>query len=557
MKSRHLIIKKILIHSLLIIIFISCSEDSPTGIDPAENADNIRDYIFKLNYNSDEMLNYQQTNGLPSERDVLSDSTETIENGNFTTVCKNTKYNLRKNFDQVAILRPSTGVIWPGALVKGNQSLMDGVPEEIGIERAPVTISVNLPGIGEHGVRTIQNPKISSVDAAIDSALQWWNNNAYEEGYVNEANSSYSVTSSYSSKQLALDVDLNVEWASGSVSSQFNYTSDEEKKVTMMVYKQAFYDVRFDTPTTPESVFGDQVSLSDVEAVINSAVAPAYIKTVTYGRIIMFRMETINSYKSVDVEGALNYAGGADIDANLKSTYDEILETSSINLVIIGGNAEVATEAISSPGEDANTILEKVQGVIKGKNAVYSKDNPGSPIGYTVFYLKDNSLAKLGFTTEYTAKECITSKLTNTINVYLDEFVVSEDCDGFGDGEFWFEVDILNENNQKLVSTYKKGWIEKGNGDKHEINRTMTFTVPRKLGARFTLRLKSWERDYDFWGNPEYDSRMNGRTNSKSFWFNADGSWSGVYDYSYAYNYSLAVGENNCLVQLKYTVSYE
>ena len=543
---------------LMSFLIASCTEDGPNEPSAEQNADNIRDYIAKLNYNSEEMLNYQQTNGSSSERDVLSDSSETINNGNFITICKNTEYNLKKNFEEVTILRPTNGVIWPGALVKGNQSLMDGVPEEINIERSPVTISVNLPGIGEHGVRTINNPTISSVDLAIDSSLQWWNNNAYEEGYVNAANSSYSVTSSYSSKQLALDVDLNAEWASGSVSSQFNYTTDEDKKVVMMVYKQSFYDVRFDKPVSPESVFSDQVSLSDVEALINDAVAPAYIKSVSYGRIIMFRMETINSYKSVDVEGALNYAGGADIDLNLKATYDEILETSSINLVIIGGNAEVATEAISSPGEDAGTILQKVQGVIKGKNAVYSKDNPGVPIGYTVFYLKDNSLAKLGFTTEYTAKECIASKVSNTIKVYLDEFEIIEDCGINGNGEFKYEVDILNENNNELVSTYESVWMVKGDGEKNEINKTKTFTKKREGGAKFTIRIKCWEKDYDFWGNEEYDSRMNGRTNSKTFSYNNDGGWSGIHDYDTAtYYYSLYVGENNCKVKLRFSVEVD
>ena len=34
--------------------------------------------------------------------------------------------------------------------------------------------------------------------------------------------------------------------------------------------------------------------------------------------------------------------------------------------------------------------------------AVYTKDNPGSPVSYTVRFLKDNKLAIMGFTTEYT-----------------------------------------------------------------------------------------------------------------------------------------------------------
>ncbi|MBK7981034.1 MAG: thiol-activated cytolysin family protein [Ignavibacteriae bacterium] len=239
-----------LITLLIITLFLtsSCAEDGPTNVDPEKNAADIQDYISKLAYNPEEMLNYQDTGGEESKKDIVTDSSETTSDGNYTTVCKNTTYNLKKNFDQVAILRPTNGIVWAGALVKGNQSLMDGVPEPIGIERAPITISINLPGIGANGIRTISNPAASNVQAAIDSSLGWWNNNAYIDGYVNAANSSFHLSTSYSSKQLALDVDLNAEWSSGNVSSQFNYYSDESKKVVMAVFKQAFYDVIFDTP---------------------------------------------------------------------------------------------------------------------------------------------------------------------------------------------------------------------------------------------------------------------------------------------------------------------
>ncbi|MCB9249747.1 MAG: thiol-activated cytolysin family protein [Ignavibacteriales bacterium] len=186
------------------------------------------------------MLNVQSTGGEESTREVLEDTSSTITSGNITTICRQTTYNLKKNFDQIAILRPTTGIVWAGALVKGNQSLMDGIHRPIGIERAPITFSVNLPGMGANGTRTVKNPAASSVQAAIDSSLEWWNNNAYVDGYVNAANSSFHLGTSYSSKQLSLDVDLNAEWASGSVSTQFNYFSSETKKVVMAVFKTSF-----------------------------------------------------------------------------------------------------------------------------------------------------------------------------------------------------------------------------------------------------------------------------------------------------------------------------
>ncbi|MCB0748312.1 MAG: thiol-activated cytolysin family protein [Ignavibacteriae bacterium] len=555
MKTVKNLIKVTLIVNLILLL-ISCNEDSPVKVDTEKNAADIQEYISKLSYNPDQMLNVQATGGEESKREVLEDTSSTITAGNTTTICRQTTYNLKKNFDQIAILRPTTGIVWAGALVKGNQSLMDGIPEPIGIERAPITFSVNLPGMGANGTRTVNNPAASSVQAAIDSSLEWWNNNAYVDGYVNAANSSFHLGTSYSSKQLSLDVDLNAEWASGSVSTQFNYFSSETKKVVMAVFKQAFYDVIFDTPTSPEKVFSEEASLDKVKNIINDSAAPAYIKSVTYGRIIMFRMESTSSYKSADIEAAFRYAAGYSVDGNLKTTYEEILTESSIDLVTIGGNAAVATEPISSSKTNsANTILDKVRGIISGQNAVYSKDNPGVPIAYSVFYLKDNSLAKLGYTTEYTANECVTTQNSNTIKVYLDEFVVNNDCDGWplGDGDFWFRVRILNENNNQLVTQYDSGsWIKYGDGDTKKINTTKTFTLPRNVGKKFTVQLICWEQDYDILGKGFYDSRMNGKTASGTHSFTSSGSWSGTSGRRY-----VSTGDKNCNVGLYYTVTIQ
>ncbi len=542
----------------MLLSFITSCSDEPTGIDTEKNASNIQEYLSKLDYNQDEMLNYQNTGGQESSKDIVQDTSETTVDGNFTTICKTTTYNLKKNFDRVAILRPTTGIVWPGALVKGNESLLDGVPEPIGIERAPITFSINLPGMGSNGIKTVANPAASSVQAAIDSSLEWWNSNAYEEGYVNAANSSFHLSSSFSSKQLALDVDLNAEWASGSVSTQLNHFSSDKKKVVMAVYKQAFYDVIFDTPTSPEKVFGNEASFEKVKSVINNATAPAYIKSVTYGRIIMFRMEATSSYSSTEVEAAFKYSAGFSVDGNLKARYEKILRESTIDLVTIGGNASVATEPISNANTgSASSIIDKIKGVIAGKNAVYSRDNPGVPIAYSVFYLQDNSLAKLGYTTEYTAKECVTTQNSNTISVYFGNFTAIKDCDGIeGAGEFGFRVQILNENNGRIVSDFPSNGKYRGTGltDKasYFINKTKTFTLPKELGKKFTIKLICYETDKPLIGSAYKDSRMNYANIAGTHSYRTSGSWSGTSPSSRKITINPGT---NCSVSLSYSIT--
>ncbi len=140
MKKINNLLKIIILTCMSIFFGISCTEDSPNEIDTEKNAADIQEYISKLNYNPEQMLNIQETGGEESAREVLQDTSSENTVGNFTTICRQTTYNLKKNFDQVAILRPTTGIVWAGALVKGNESLMDGIPEPIGIERAPITL---------------------------------------------------------------------------------------------------------------------------------------------------------------------------------------------------------------------------------------------------------------------------------------------------------------------------------------------------------------------------------------------------------------------------------
>ncbi|MEP2937615.1 MAG: thiol-activated cytolysin family protein [Gilvibacter sp.] len=396
----------ILLAASFIFILASCSkEDDGGGTSPDANL--INEYLFGLSYNPDELLNVQDTGGLSSERTLTFEDTdvELPESGTVQS-CEIQDYTLESNFDDVAILRPTNGIIYPGALVVGNQGMLDGAPDPFAIGRAPTLLRVDLPGIGENGNITVNDPSQNTeVQSALDTSLEWWNDNAYQEGYVNAANSTYQAATSYSSTQLSIDIGLNAEWATGSVAAQFDYTTNTERRVATIAYKQVFYTVTMNTPASPGSVFGPNVSLEQVQAIMNADNPPAYVASVSYGRILMVRMETTNMDSSLNLEAVLEYGSGFNnATGELAASYDEVLQNSSINIVTIGGNAEVAASAV-----DAASIESGPGGlnyIITGENAIYSRTNPGVPIGYTIRYLKDNSLAKMGYTTDYTIEQC-------------------------------------------------------------------------------------------------------------------------------------------------------
>ncbi|MDC7996613.1 thiol-activated cytolysin family protein [Gilvibacter sediminis] len=395
----------LLLGGFFILFACSTEDDGLEGVTP--DANSINEYLLQLSYNQDELLEVQETGGLASSREVSFEDEDPGEPVQGTiTGCTTTGYNLYSNFDQIAILRPSIGVIYPGALVVGNGSMLDGEPTPFAVDRAPANMRVDLPGIGENGNFRVESPgSFSAVDAELDVALEWWNDNAYQDGYVNEANSTYQSATSYSSTQLSFDIGLNAEWASGSIAAQFDYESNTERRVASIAFKQVFYTVTMDTPISPAAVFGTDVSLEQVQAIMNSDTPPAYVASVAYGRIIMVRMETTNMDTSINLNAVLEYGSGFNnATGTLAASYDEVLQNSSMSIITIGGNAEVATSAVDAANiEDGPGSLNYI---ITGENAVYSRTNPGAPIAYTIRYLKDNTLAKMGYTTDYVIEEC-------------------------------------------------------------------------------------------------------------------------------------------------------
>ena len=534
---------------LIVFLYSGCTKDPVSPETTTNDGASINAYIQKLSYNPESLLDFQNTGGQSSSSEVVSadTSTSTSSSGDQQVTCISTTYNLKENFENVAILRPMSGVIWPGALVKGNQSMMDGLPDPITLPRAPVTFKIDLPGIGENGVQTVANPTSSNIQAAIDKSLEWWNANAYQEGYVNSASSSYKVKTAYSSKQIALDVGLNAEWATGDVSAQFNYQSNEEKTVVMAVYKQAFYTITMDSPVSPDAVFNKDVTLDQVKNVMNDAAPPAYVQSVTYGRIIMFRMETSYKASSYNIESAFKYAAGVSVDGSLEAEYKNILNNSSMEVIVLGGNASVSSSAVSA--KNADDLIP----IIEGDNAVYSRNNPGVPISYTIRYLKDNSLAKLGYFTEYTATECSTVKTVDNINVVLGRFNVKRDCDGIeGAGEFSFEVQVLNSKGTKLA-TYSMSSITKSDGEYVNISKTLSVKMKREPGNKFTVKFICTEWDKNIFGKVYADSRMDYKAVAFTHNYNSSGSWN---DISGTRKLDTNPG-SDCSTELTYTIAID
>ncbi|MEM9929576.1 MAG: thiol-activated cytolysin family protein [Bacteroidota bacterium] len=355
----------------------------------------INNYLRSLSYDPRRLLSVSEEGGsqaLPAERSTTSNS---------VIICRNEPKKLDKKMDKISILKPTSGVIYPGALVQANRNLAEGLPTPITLPRAPLTLRVDLPGLTNNGTVTIQNPQNSNVQSAINNVLEEWNRNPASQGYVNPSNTISRIEKAYTSEQVSLALGFRADWASNSVSAATKMNTSSEKSVTVAFFQQVFYTVTMDAPQRPADVFGASVSLADVRGVVNNSNPAAYVRSIDYGRTIMVRMETNLQKTDVELEAAMKYAtaGGTKFTGDLKAKYENITKNSVFTVYSIGGNAEVASEVI------AGTDLTKLKSVIE-KDAVYRRNNPGVPIAYTTAFLKDNSVAKISSTSEYTETNC-------------------------------------------------------------------------------------------------------------------------------------------------------
>ncbi|MDJ1466390.1 thiol-activated cytolysin family protein [Xanthocytophaga flava] len=390
---------------LVIVYFVSSCKKEET--DPFTQ--NVSSLINSLDYDPAKLLNVQNIGNEPDKRvETGSENGSSSQSGGYITTCGKTIYTLQTNKEAITILRPLHGNIWPGALVKGNASLLDGDPDTIKIARNPVNIKIDLPGIGDNGSVTVENPSDTAIQNAVTNALNWWNANAYQEGYVNPNYTSYKTAPSYSAQQVAMDLNMNTTWANSTIASQFNYPSSSAKKVAMMVVKQGFYTASMPEPNSPAVVFGQDSDIatidetvSKIKAVVSNEAPPAYIQTVTYGRIILFRMETSLSVTPEDVEVALQYATGVtSVSGDTETKVKNILANATIILTSVGKNAAINSRSVSARS------YGELAGYINDKNSLYTIQNPGVPIQYTVRFLKDNQVARMGYTTQYTIEAC-------------------------------------------------------------------------------------------------------------------------------------------------------
>lgn len=387
---------------------------APNKVIKPKKTKSLDDRIYGLKYDPNKILSF---NGEKVENFVPNEGFSTPDK---YIVIKREKKSISDSTADIAVIDSMNDKTYPGAIQLANRNLIENKPNIVSCERKPITISIDLPGMGEEGKTTITSPTYSSVKAGIDSLLNKWNSH-YSSIYSIPTRFSYSDSMVYSKSQLSAKLGCNFKALNKALDIDFDSIYKGQKKVMLLAYKQIFYTVNVDAPNHPSDFFGDKVTFNDLaKKGVNSKNPPVYVSSVSYGRTIYVKLETTS--KSANVKAAFKaLIENQNISNN--SEYKNILNQSSFTATVLGGGAKEHNKVITKNFDEIRNIITN--------NSEYSPRNPGYPIAYTTSFLKDNSVATVNNKTDYietTSTEYTNGKITlDHRGAYVAKFNITWD----------------------------------------------------------------------------------------------------------------------------------
>jgi thiol-activated cytolysin len=375
----------------LIASLVGCSE----GVGPVDEAPEIDAYVRALPY-----LPVAQPQVTPGQTSAAQ------RDGDYSCTVENLKET--RQYDRIVAYAANSDSLYPGALVSAD-SVVSGLFTQIVLPRAPATISVSLENLAGTKKATIENPSLSTYRDALSGVL------ASEITGSTPANIYSEIEEVHTEQQLNMALGVQASWGLGlaSLKTSFDWANKNVRARYVVRYTQAYYTVDLDAPQSPSALLAPDTTLAEVQDKMTADRPPAYVSSVTYGRMIVFTFES--EYSSTELGAALDfaYSGGYDIKGDVSVTYKDILSKSKITAFILGGDAGSAAQTIDS--------YEALIAFIKG-GGNYSRQSPGAPIAYKLSYLQDNSPARMSFTTDYQVKECV--RVAQKIRVTLQSIAV-------------------------------------------------------------------------------------------------------------------------------------
>ena len=339
----------------------------------------------------------------PDANEIIAPATATNEViGRTSYRCTTAPYSITQTPDKIVTMDPDANILWLGALLQGR-----GYKEGIGSlaewsvrERAPLRVSIDL--LSGASTRTVENPDLASVQQAIGELVQ----EAVSSGHRGGSSVSYSMQKTFHELQAGIAMGLSTKYFGPTITASLHADRKASETTITAYFVQRMFTASIVLPNAPGDMFSGAFTPARLQQErdaghVSNANIPVYVANIVYGRSLLF------SFTSTATEDSIRIALTAKVgeeSADASGRLRNILETSRIGVVTVGGEGRNATELIQS-GNLADYFNEDA--------ALTS----ARPISYTVRNLGDNSIAKVSETTEYDLRECTAVPTTGELNI--------------------------------------------------------------------------------------------------------------------------------------------
>lgn len=422
----------------------------------------------------------------------------TEKHGDRNYTVTRTKYSITETPEEIVTFQPVNG-FWLGGLVqeKGLQ-LGLGSMQQIDVEagkRAPFKISSDLPIA--NNFRQISSPSATSVSSAIGSLLS---SNARSGGAR-----TLTIVDNYTEEQTAHALGLNASYMSANLKTAFKSDRFNSKHTITAAFIERAVTLQadFEGRSRRAAFFQDNFTIDDARGLTQRGVVtvnnlPTYIKSITYGRVVIFNLTSTLSES--EMRAALNAsASGASFSVNANYQGSERLKNALFELRVttLGGGQDAFGQLI--PAKGITNVLQVMNNYLKKPAPLSSM----VPISYTANSMRDDQLAALSRTTEYTVTQYVPNPIGERYRLKMWVTVLKSN-DGFLDntlecygtlrvnGDVWWEIprSAANANQREKGQT-----IEISDNAPYRKRGDFTFDYFYDARTRFNLDLNLFDRD--------------------------------------------------------------
>ena len=255
-------------------------ETTTEAVKERSEKDKIKDYF------DEEFANFD-SDACAAELDYADESQYGVKrSGNNLLVTKSEHVDNSKEKD-VLNLTNTNSTVYPGALVYADKRLAEGRPGIIKIDRGDVNVRVENGPIAK-GVKRSRTltPSMSSVKDIMGEI----EDNCLDEASATPARFTLNYEEVKSDEDLKAKAHLE-QSLYGKLKLDAEMGIGEKKQMVLVDFTQIYYTISADLQMG-EELFGDNVTLADVQKVISADSPAAMVTSVDYGRRVVACIET-------------------------------------------------------------------------------------------------------------------------------------------------------------------------------------------------------------------------------------------------------------------------